>query len=83
MCEQGKYELVKTDGGAVVYHLQEEWVNRGEVQHYICPSCYMNKKGRYILQPDKEKSHFMTCSGGCGGTYRVNKRPPIAARIVG
>lgn len=77
-----KYELFKTEGGAVVYRLREELVKRGEVEHFVCPTCYDNQRGRYILQPDKEQSTFLRCSGGCEGRYRFYRPPPIAARVV-
>jgi len=58
------YELVKTDGKAVVYK------SKSEPEHYLCPSC-VAKKTIEILQDNRTMSGKFRCVG-CKGEYPVN-----------
>lgn len=58
------YELVKTEGKAVVYKSKEE------PEHYICPSCAA-KRSLEILQDNRAMSGKFRCIG-CKGEYPIN-----------
>ena len=51
-----QYELVKTNGQAVVYKF------KGQPEHYICPSCF-NSKNIHILQSNRTMSGKYRCTG--------------------
>jgi len=66
------YELVKTEGGAVVYKFKNDPV------HFACPSC-ANNQMLEILQDNRTLSGKFRCTG-CEAEYPVNpqkKLPPI------
>ena len=61
--KKGKYELVETDGGAVVYKSLEG------TPHFACPSC-IEKKQIQILQDRRVVGGIYDCPG-CSKTFRV------------
>jgi len=61
--EVSNYELVKTDGGAVVYK------SKSDPEHYLCPSCF-SKKAKEILQDNRTMSGKFRCIG-CEGEYPI------------
>lgn len=60
----GRYELVKTPGGGMVYRFKDQ------PPHYVCPACYEDRK-LYVLQDGKGLSGTWNCSG-CGKYFRVD-----------
>ena len=58
-----KYQLVETEGGAVVYQSIEGIV------HYICPSC-VTKREIHPLQDRRVMSGTYDCTG-CGASFPV------------
>jgi len=57
------YELVKTAGGAVVYHF------KAQPEHYVCPSC-TSKQELHILQTNRSWSDNYKCTG-CNSEYPI------------
>ena len=60
--KQNNYDLVKTEGGAVVYK------SISGTEHYACPRC-MERKEIQILQDDRSYYGEFNCPG-CGKTFR-------------
>jgi hypothetical protein len=58
-----KIQLIKTNGGAVVYK------SNSEPKHYICPSCY-NFKQLQILQNNHNLSGKFCCTN-CNAQYQI------------
>jgi len=63
------YELVKTDGEAVVYK------SKSDPEHYICPCC-VSKKSIQILQDNKTLSGTYRCIS-CDGSYPIRTAKPM------
>jgi len=59
-----KYQLEKTQGGAVVYSY------KGDPKHYACPSC-VSKREIHILQDRRVMSGDFDCPR-CGKSFPVN-----------
>ena len=70
-----QYELVTTDGGAVVYSF------KGTPNHYICPSC-KSKKLIEILQDDKVLSGKFS-RPGCNAKFPIKTRKESGGIAVG
>ena len=64
-----QYELVKTDGGAVVQRF------KGDPLHYLCPSC-LNKGQLEILQDNRTMSGKFRCMA-CAAEYPINPREKL------
>jgi regulator of replication initiation timing len=60
-----EYQLTETAGGAVVYQF------KGELKHYICPSC-LNKKEIHILQDTRTMGGGFNCPG-CNKLFRIKQ----------
>lgn len=60
----GNYELVTTQGGAVVYK------SKGEPNHYICPSCTQSRE-IHILQDRRVVAGIYECTN-CNSTFPVD-----------
>ena len=70
-----QYNLVQTDGGAVVYKFN------ADPKHFACPSCF-NKQQLQILQDNRTISGEFRCTG-CNSEFPVNpykNLPPLFAR---
>lgn len=48
--DKNRYELVLTEGGAIVYKLKDKFANE-EPPHYICPRCFEIRGKRSFIQP--------------------------------
>lgn len=57
------YDLVETDGGAVVYKSKEG------TEHFVCPSC-PEKRELHILQDKRAYSGSYECPG-CGKSFPI------------
>jgi regulator of replication initiation timing len=63
-----RYELMKTDGGAMVYSF------KGDPHHYACPRCWSSKKEIHILQDSNNvyTGHYECVE--CGSKFSVRRR---------
>ncbi len=68
-----RYELVKTEGGAIVYKSREG------VEHFICPSCVV-KKEIHPLQDGRLASGTFDCPG-CDKGFPINRRQSVSPRF--
>jgi len=69
------YELVTTEGGAVVYK------SRTGVEHFICPSC-VTKRQIHPLQDNQNVSGRFSCPS-CSITFPVIKKENVAVTPIG
>ncbi|PJA29536.1 MAG: hypothetical protein CO189_01720 [candidate division Zixibacteria bacterium CG_4_9_14_3_um_filter_46_8] len=60
------YELVETDGGAIVYQ------SKSGLKHFLCPGC-IEKKEAHILQDCRDTAGGFHCPG-CHYSFNI-KRP--------
>ena len=71
------YELLSTQGGAVVYSFKEQ------PEHFACPSCF-NKHEVHILQDNRVMVGTYRCPG-CSSNFPVGTRkainPSVARRL--
>jgi predicted RNA-binding Zn-ribbon protein involved in translation (DUF1610 family) len=71
--KQNNYELVETEGRAVVYKSKTEPI------HYACPSCF--NKEIHILQDRRVVSGIFDCPS-CKSTYPVKPAQPSRRRVL-
>lgn len=62
------YNLLATEGGAVVYKFL------GEPEHYVCPNCFLNQSLQ-ILQDCRVRAGTFECPG-CKTKYPINPVRP-------
>ena len=71
--KKSDYELVKTEGGAVVYK------SKAEPAHFACPSCF--KSEIHILQDRRNVSGLFICPG-CKTAYPVEPATTIPRKVI-
>jgi hypothetical protein len=65
-----EYELVKYEGGAVVYKY------KGEPEHLACPACIESKGEIHIIQDSDDFYGKFRCPS-CGISYKIHKDKQI------
>ncbi|HAS6055557.1 hypothetical protein [Vibrio vulnificus] len=70
-----QYELVKTEGGAVVYKFN------AEPAHFACPQCVNDKQVISILQFTDNARGFYNCKG-CSSSYLVESAKDYSSITV-
>ena len=70
---QNNYELVKTEGGAVVYKSKTEPI------HFACPNCWKNEIS--ILQDRRVVAGVFDCPS-CNNSYPVNPMKKVGRRVI-
>ena len=71
--KQSNYELVETEGGAVVYK------SITEPTHFACPSCFNNEI--HILQDRRVMSGVFDCPS-CKAVYPVKPAKKVGRRVI-
>lgn len=69
-----QYELIKTEGGAVVYKF------KGQPEHFACPGCF-NSMQIHILQINRARGTRYNCTG-CSNEFFIDPLKGISSTAL-